>query len=470
MAADSSAFAEQLVALAAGIQELREAMRENTSHLQQEIVARLTAHASRLDAQYARLESLYSNRHDGQHFPRCHTGSGEGYERSGSSYTPKLKLESPKCDGSEPLCWLYKVKEYFEFYDTPPGERLRCVALMLEGPAADWFRWHMKNKLIDGWDDFVHKFKLRFDPDHFVDYFGQLAKLRQRGSVMEYQEEFEKILQHVTGASEDILVSLFHAGLKHHLQQEISLLKPDSLFDSFTLARELEAKHTALLHSVHQRQAFGSNSGLARGGPPGFKPTQQPPLLPMPPKPAPPGLPGHNKHLSLAEKEAKDAKGLCYNCDQKWSRTHKCGRFLILCGADEDDDNVTPYLDGLGCYTPDLGDKIAVTADISSLNNFAGLQPPRSLRLDGRVGNQDVRVLIDGGSTHNFIHPALVARLQLPLRVVEPFRVYVGNGDALPYTSQCMGVPLVMQSHMFIVDLFVLQIHGQDIVLGVQWL
>ncbi|VFQ72789.1 unnamed protein product [Cuscuta campestris] len=48
----------------------------------------------------------------------------------------KPKLDAPKTDGSDPLRWLYKVQEYFSFYDTPPTERLHCVTLMLEGAAA----------------------------------------------------------------------------------------------------------------------------------------------------------------------------------------------------------------------------------------------------------------------------------------------------------------------------------------------
>ncbi|KAL3615786.1 hypothetical protein CASFOL_040080 [Castilleja foliolosa] len=111
----------------------------------------------------------------------------------------KPRLEPPKTDGSDPLRWLYTVNEYFEFYDTAPEDRLKCVALMLEGPAADWFRWRNSSGLISDRDDFTKKFKLRFDPPYYVDYFGQLAKLRQTGTVMEYQTEFEKLLQHVRG-------------------------------------------------------------------------------------------------------------------------------------------------------------------------------------------------------------------------------------------------------------------------------
>ncbi|VFQ98301.1 unnamed protein product [Cuscuta campestris] len=96
--------------------------------------------------------------------------------RNGGGATPKPKLEPPKSDEAEPLRWLYQVKEYFSYYETPPEERLRCVTMMLEGQAADWFRWRRNNGLIDGWDDFVEKFKQRFDPLHYVDYLGHIAR------------------------------------------------------------------------------------------------------------------------------------------------------------------------------------------------------------------------------------------------------------------------------------------------------
>ncbi|RAL39439.1 hypothetical protein DM860_002972 [Cuscuta australis] len=159
---------------------------EEVSSLRQSV-----AHMQRdMELRFSRLEALLlassgsPSTHDQQKDNRreCDTPA-----KPNAGYVPKPKLEPPKCDGYDPLRWLYKVQEYFQFYDTPPEERLRCVALMLEGAAADWFRWRRTNNLLAGWEDFVDKFKLRFDSQHYVDYLGQLAKLRQRGTVMEYQ-------------------------------------------------------------------------------------------------------------------------------------------------------------------------------------------------------------------------------------------------------------------------------------------
>ncbi|VFQ59861.1 unnamed protein product [Cuscuta campestris] len=218
---------------------------------------------------------------------------------------PKPKLDAPKTDGSHPLRWLYKVQEYFAFYDTPPTERLRCVTLMPEGTVADWYHWRRKGNMITSWEDFMTKFKLRFNPLHYVDYFGQLVKLRQ-SVVMEYQTEFERILQHLSGAPEANLVSLFHSGLKPYMHHEIALLAPESLADSFALAREPEAKHAALLLLVPPRHGSGFPGGLSKAAPvtPPPRPTGSPPGTDSKPALATP-----IRQLTRAEKLEKDAKG-----------------------------------------------------------------------------------------------------------------------------------------------------------------
>nr|GMD47253.1 Transposon Ty3-G Gag-Pol polyprotein [Ipomoea batatas] len=110
------------------------------------------------------------------------------------------------------------------------------------------------------------------------------------------------------------------------------------------------------------------------------------------------------------------------------------------------------------------------TSDCSNLNSMAGPGAPRSLRLTGIVHGTSLQILIDGGSTHNFIQPKVAEQLQLPVCSISAFRVYIGNGDSLRCTQKCDAVPLWLQDHLFTTDLFILPIKGPDIVLGVQWL
>jgi len=89
----------------------------------------------------------------------------------------------------------------------------------------------------------------------------------------------------------------------------------------------------------------------------------------------------------------------------------------------------------------------------------------------GQLSSHPVVVLVDGGSTHNFIQQELVTQLRLPCQPTpSPLRVMVGNGLNLQCTSFCEAIILDIQSTQFTMDLHVLPIVGANVVLGVQWL
>ncbi|VFQ91405.1 unnamed protein product [Cuscuta campestris] len=252
---------------------------------QQQIDRQLLAHTTTMQTLKHIMEQLQHN--FGELFSRLEKTPAAGFTLprtgggSGSDPVPlmsKLKLEMPKTDGTDPLGWLFKAHEYFVFYGVTEDARLPVVSLMLEGPALDWFRWRQRNALVSSWSDFLSQFKLRFNPLSYVDYFGLLSKVHQTGSVLEYQQAFKKILVNVTRVAEPNLQSLFHAGLKSHLQHEIMLLKPSSLSASFALARELEVKYTAWTSAMPpRREGFRDQAG--------YKTQTPPPNMPLLPSP-----------------------------------------------------------------------------------------------------------------------------------------------------------------------------------------
>ena len=79
-------------------------------------------------------------------------------------------------------------------------------------------------------------------------------------------------------------------------------------------------------------------------------------------------------------------------------------------------------------------------------------------------------ILIDGGSTHNFVHHRVVTTLRLTTTAMAPLRVTVGNGDELKCQQTCPNIEVTIQQHAFVIDFHVLPICGVDLVLGVQWL
>lgn len=158
---------------------------------------------------------------------------------------------------------------------------------------------------------------------------------------------------------------------------------------------------------------------------------------------------------------------LCNNCDEKWAPSHKCkARFFLLISEEDDPDpNTQPANPALTQPSP----PDPTLAQIS-FNALSGTSTPDALRLFGSIHNSRVTVLINGGSTHNFIQLRVAKYLQLPTILTNPLQVTIGNGTSLPCDQLCSHTLISLQGHEFHVDLHVLPISDADIVLGIQWL
>lgn len=91
---------------------------------------------------------------------------------------------------------------------------------------------------------------------------------------------------------------------------------------------------------------------------------------------------------------------------------------------------------------------------------------PWTLKIASSINGKEVVVLVDGGSTNNFIQSRLAAHLNLTIQPSAYLRVTVGNGEAVSCGGECVEVPLKMGDEIFAVDLILLPIYGADLVLG----
>lgn len=164
-------------------------------------------------------------------------------------------------------------------------------------------------------------------------------------------------------------------------------------------------------------------------------------------------------------------KGLCYNCDERFTPNHRCKSRCFLIIAEEDD------APGVGVSPLDNMEPLSPTADTGgspsaqlSLNAMSGNLAPETLRVTGMVGGQEVVILIDRGSTHNFVQDKMVRFLKLQAQPTKQLNVMVGNGSHLTCSHICKNIQVSIQGHLFHVDLHVMPIGGADLVFGVQWL
>ncbi|CAA0811873.1 Unknown protein, partial [Striga hermonthica] len=105
-----------------------------------------------------------------------------------------------------------------------------------------------------------------------------------------------------------------------------------------------------------------------------------------------------------------------------------------------------------------------------SVHAMAGTKRPRTMKLPAWLRDRRVTVLVDNGSSHNFINATPSHKLKLPTTTIEPFEVRVANGERLRCSEMYWGVPTKFQGVTVKADLFALPLVGPDVLLGVQWL
>lgn len=168
-------------------------------------------------------------------------------------------------------------------------------------------------------------------------------------------------------------------------------------------------------------------------------------------------------------KERKD-KGLCYNCDEKWNLQHHCtGKRIYMMeevewvSKDEEEKEkevvVHSETEVLESHVPKI-----------SLHAISGTPKPSTMRLMGKIGMSKVVIVVDTGSTHNFLDPSVAKKNNLPVTQYNRLRVRVANGDTMLADGGCEKVAVKMQGHGYEADFYLLPLGGCDVVLGVSWL
>ncbi|KOM56297.1 hypothetical protein LR48_Vigan10g218900 [Vigna angularis] len=91
-----------------------------------------------------------------------------------------------------------------------------------------------------------------------------------------------------------------------------------------------------------------------------------------------------------------------------------------------------------------------------------------TMKLQGWVQGRRVLVLIDSGVNHSFISTRLVEELGLKSTDTLPFKVCLGDGQKK--VTRCIGVPVKLEGLEVRDKLYLFELGGVDVILGVTWL
>ncbi|XP_010275983.1 PREDICTED: uncharacterized protein LOC104610859 [Nelumbo nucifera] len=229
--------------------------------------------------------------------------------------------------------------------------------------------------------------------DQFFEYQGTLES-HKVGSLHDYQKEFERLGNWVHGWTQKALVGTFMGGLKPDIADNIWMFKPRSLKEVTSLARMRDEQ---LMRQQKATQPFNQPI-VDSPSPTKFKTT-----LPM-------------KRLTWDKMQKRRAQGLCFNCNEKFTLTHQCKGSQLLLLEGSDDYSEEEETDGLMEPQPEI-----------SLHALSGWTAYKTMQVMAKIGPYEVVVLIDSGSTHNFISERVANMLRLPVVPTEPFNVKVAS-------------------------------------------
>eukprot|EP00253_Pinus_taeda_P007175 PITA_07175 len=105
-----------------------------------------------------------------------------------------------------------------------------------------------------------------------------------------------------------------------------------------------------------------------------------------------------------------------------------------------------------------------------SCNALIGITTPQTIKIEGQIKKKKVMVLIDSGSTHNFIHCKVAKELNCFLYPTPECQVMVANGGTINCYGKCHNIKLSMGEFVLTSPMLSIPMGRVDVVLGVQWL
>lgn len=156
---------------------------------------------------------------------------------------------------------------------------------------------------------------------------------------------------------------------------------------------------------------------------------------------------------------------------ERFTARHRCQRPQLLLLEGHTDSNQEVYKNITNQQHDELGESPGQERELEiTLHALAGRSGsvPQTMRMMAKIGPHEGAVLIDSGSTHNFIRDRLANVLKMPVVPTEAFTVRVANRERLNCQGRFDKVRVELQGVEFYLTLFSLPLSGLDLVLGIQ--
>ncbi|MCH88177.1 hypothetical protein A2U01_0009060, partial [Trifolium medium] len=402
---------------------------------------------------------------------------GSGGARTGNQnvYATRIsKVEFPRFDGKNVRDWLYKCDQFFLLDETPAVSRVRLASIHLDGLALQWHLNYMRQKfdIYPPWHQYVTDVTARFG-DVYEDPLSSLLQIKHSGKIQDYIDRFELALTQVNLIPEHSL-SIFLAGLEHNTQMHVRMFNPTSIAHAANLAKLHESSQPSTPRNTSRFSPFPKSQNLFT------KPVMTTnSSSPNPPSDTPPTTPNPtpksthlrpNRTYSAVEMADRRAKGLCMFCDELFTPghqfKHKHSQLMVL-EVDDDESTEEPEPEN----PPPEADSLQAFANVQlSLQALTGVANYHTMRVTGLHDKRLLHILLDSGSTHNFLDLEVAKSMGCKLDAISPLSVTSGGGHQLEAVFICRDFQWQLQQGQFTAAVIVLPLGCCDLILGIQWL
>ena len=363
---------------------------------------------------------------------------------------PFLNMDFPRFNRTDdPMDWVYKADHYFDFFNIEESKKVKMASFHLEGDALQWFQWARCLENYPHWNDFIRVLCQEFGPSELDDSTESLVNLKQTSTLRDYVMEFRRLSNRTRDISHALLKSCFVGGLKPELRHDVKILRPRDVLEASAFAQQLDAKLTNLKVKLYPKTSS-------------VQPTFRSPLqtINSTTNYENRAKPNNVRRLTPEEVDHCRRNRLCFHWREKYVMGHTCEKKqLLLIDVQEDENGVSATFEN---------EELEITACAL----FGTPAPPflKTMRVTGFVKQCPVTILVDSGSSHNFVDIGLVRRLKGRLDTWHTFNVKIADGGKVSTQGTLSQVPIRIQDYECITDLYAIPLGGCDVVLGVQWL
>ncbi|XP_014489586.1 uncharacterized protein LOC106752417 [Vigna radiata var. radiata] len=382
-------------------------------------------------------------------------------------HVKEISLGFPYFDGHCPVLeWIFKAEKFFDYHHTPDADGVDIAAIHFEKDVVPWFQMLQRLSAITTWAELTAALESQFGHSPFECSMAELFKLQQTGSVFEYYLKFMALANRSSGLSADALLNCFLSGLHTEIRRDVIALSPTSLLKAVGLAKLYEERYLPTLKNspmpirCYSPVVIASNN-VSQPSSKSIVKSSLPPLLPTPH--TPPFKDSTIKKISAAEMQIRREKGWCYFCDEKFTFNNRCSNRQILQLEDPVNEEGPASVDtGQSLILEDT----QVDNHHLSLNALKGGTGVGTIIFLAYVDKLPISVLIDGGSSDNFLQPRIAKFLKLPVEPALTFKVMVGNGNYMTADGLIQNLTIQAQGNTFQFPVYILPISGADLILG----